>query len=57
MVADSLVSWKKVKDLYGASDRSQDIKDVEFIDELKSSEFIDRDETNAKAMRLLKVKW
>jgi len=57
MKNDTLVSWKRVIDCYGPSDRSQDVKKVEFTEEVKPVKFIMNDETNAKAMRLLKTKW
>jgi len=63
---DTLVSWKKRRDKYSDSDSVEGVGDsiddfseqgnVEFVQSSKQINFIKKDETNAEAMRKLKIK-
>jgi len=59
MTRDSLVSWKRVRDKYDDENDGDftEVRDVKFLNSMKTPEFIMCDETNAKAMRIFKTKW
>lgn len=55
---DSLVPWKKKRDLYNdEADGDNKVRAPKLTDTMQDVEFIMRDERNAKAMRILKIKW
>jgi hypothetical protein len=54
---DTLVSWKKRRDKYrDNTDGDDSVYGARTTDTIQNVEFIKRDETNAKAMRILKIK-
>jgi len=59
MIRDSLVSWKRVRDKYDDENDGDfsEARDAKFVNSMKTPEFIMRDETNAKTMRIFKTKW
>jgi len=58
-MTDSLVKWKKKLDKYtsDADDDTLGIKGPRLTDTIQEPGFIMRDEANAKAMRIMKLKW
>ena len=56
---DNLVSWKIKRDKYRdeADEDELGVRSPRLTDTLQESNFIMRDETNARAMRKLKIKW
>lgn len=56
---DSLVHWKKKKDKYDdeMDEDESEVRSPILIDTMQEPTFIMRDETNAEAMRKLKIKW
>ena len=56
---ESLVSWKKKRDKYcdEADGDGHQVRAPKLVDTMQDVEFIMRDETNAKAMRRMKIKW
>jgi hypothetical protein len=55
----SLVPWKKKVNKYRDEADGDDFgpREPKFIDTMQTPEFIRRDETNAEAMKTLKIKW
>lgn len=56
---ESLVSWKKKRDKYDA-EMDGDATEIivpKLTNTIQTPEFIMRDETNAEAMRKLKIRW
>ena len=56
---ESLVPWKKKRDEYNdeADDDELGVRSPRLVDTMQDCKFIMRDETNAKAMKRLKLKW
>lgn len=56
---DSLVSWKRKQDNYRdeADEDNNEIRSPRLTDTKQEAKFINRDETNAKAMKEMKLKW
>jgi hypothetical protein len=55
---DSLVKWKKKRDKYDdETDGDFEIHSPRLTDTIQEVEFIKRDSVNAKAMRIMKIKW
>jgi hypothetical protein len=54
---DSLVPWKKKRDEYHDEADEDEIGTPRLVDSMQECKFIARDETNAKAMRSMKIKW
>jgi hypothetical protein len=55
---ESLVSWNKKRDKYDdEADGDFELRSPKLVDTMQDVEFIKRDETNAKAMRAMKLKW
>lgn len=55
---DSLVPWKKKRDLYrDETDGDFGTRSPKLTDTIQEPELIKRDETNAEAMKALKIKW
>lgn len=56
---DNLVSWKIKRDKYRdeADEDELGVRSPRLTDTIQESNFIMRDETNARAMRKLKIKW
>jgi hypothetical protein len=56
----SLISWKKKRDKYDDDEMDGDFTeagDPRLTDTIQDPEFIMRDETNAEAMRKMRMKW
>lgn len=58
-MVDSLVPWKKKWDNYNdeADEDETEARSPRLTDTLQDVKFIKRDETNATAMKHLKIKW
>lgn len=55
---DSLVHWKRKRDKYNdEADGDFDVRSPRLTDTMQTPEFIKRDETNARAMKVMKAKW
>jgi len=56
---ESLVSWKQKRDRYSdeADEDELGVRSPRLTNTIQESKFIMRDETNARTMRRLKIKW
>jgi len=56
---ESLVSWKQKRDRYSdeADEDELGVRGPRLTNTIQESKFIMRDETNARTMRRLKIKW
>jgi len=56
---ESLVSWKQKRDRYSdeADEDELGVRGPGLTNTIQESKFIMRDETNARTMRRLKIKW
>jgi hypothetical protein len=56
---ESLVHWKRKRDKYydEADEDDSEVRETRLVDSMQECKFIMRDETNAKAMRSMKIKW
>jgi hypothetical protein len=56
---DTLITWKRKRDKYNDETDGDfgDVREPRLTDTIQDVEFIRRDETNAKSMRAMKIKW